>query len=217
MHPPPLHCSIRNDEYLSLTWWRRWDPLPHCYRQSSVRSCVTELVDNGPSVCLLTGPNWCHAALSSQTMVVILFRAGESVSGCKEWPVWGKRRGCPIWPPHSDWTVWQSGGGRQRHKGPSVCLYTQNLSVIVGDTERKKERQTERKKGIDGEGWEMEGQRGWGGCCRRSCFIWLSRDGTVGRVQQAGRTQVIWGCWQRCIRGSEDSQTDRCHSRLDTE
>lgn len=111
-----------------------------------------ELVDNSPSVRVLTGPNWCHAALSSRTIVVILLWAGESMSGCKEWPVWGKRQGCPIWPPHSDWTVWQSEGGRQHHKDLSVCLYTQNLSVIVGDTEREE--------GIESEGWEMEGQGG---------------------------------------------------------
>lgn len=35
-------------------------------------------------------------------------------------------------------------GAAQHHKDLSVCLYTQNLSVIVGDAERKK--------GIDGEG-----------------------------------------------------------------
>lgn len=95
----------------------------------------------------------------------------ESVSGCKEWPVCRKRQGRPIWPPHSDWTVWQSGGGRQHHKDPPVCIYAQNLSVIVGDPERKE--------GIDAEGWEMEGQRGgavspvscgWAGTGRSGVF-----------------------------------------------
>lgn len=97
------------------------------------------------------------------------------------------------------------GGGEET--ATKICLsrlYAQNLSVIVGDREREKE--SDRWPGVrDG------GVRG----CHQCRFIWLGWD--MGRVRRAGRTQVIRGCWQWCIRGLEDSRTDLCQSQLNIE
>lgn len=88
---------------------------------------------------LLTGPNWCHAALSKKTIVAILLWPSKSVSGCKEWPVRGRGQGCPIWPPHSDWTVSQSGGGKIAPQR-SVCLPLRPESKFHRGRHRVKER-----------------------------------------------------------------------------
>lgn len=140
---------------------------------------------------LLTGPNWCHAALSKKTIVAILLWPSKSVSGCKEWPVRGRGQGCPIWPPHSDWTVSQSGGGKIAPQR-SVCLPLRPESKFHRGRHRVKERD------------RWWGERGGDASLSLFHSVELGQDGAVGHVQQAGRTRVIGGCWERCTGELED-------------
>lgn len=67
-----------------------------------------------------------------------LVQNSRSVSGCKEWAVRGRGQGCPILPDTVTGLCGSLEGGRQLHKDEPVCPDAQNLSVIVGDTQRER-------------------------------------------------------------------------------